>query len=198
VVVPVRLDPRALGEPAPPLLRALAVRPRPVTAPATSVRDRLAATPPQERLALLAELVRGEAATVAALPSAGSFPRTKTFSAVGFDSLMAVDLRNRLGSVTGVRLPATLVFDYPTPDALAAHLLSELAPPEAAAADPALTALDDLETAVRDHPGDHAALASRLRVLLTRIDQPTDTDDGDLELDTAELLTLIDDEFGIR
>ncbi|WP_410674198.1 SDR family NAD(P)-dependent oxidoreductase [Amycolatopsis sp. cmx-4-68] len=202
VVVPVRLDPRALGEPVPPLLRALAVRPRPVAAPATSLRDRLGAVPPGERLAVLAELVRGEAATVAALPSAGSFPRTKTFSAVGFDSLMAVDLRNRLGEVTGVRLPATLVFDYPTPDVLAAHLLSELAPSEVAAADPALTALDGLEAAVRDHPGDRGALASRLRVLLTRIEQPSspDEDPGDLDedLDTAELLTLIDDEFGIR
>ncbi|MDT8912319.1 SDR family NAD(P)-dependent oxidoreductase [Amycolatopsis sp. PS_44_ISF1] len=198
VVVPVRVDVRALGEPVPPLLRALAARPRPVTTPVTSVRDRLAATPPEERLTLLAELVRSEAATVAALPSAGSFPRTRTFSAVGFDSLMAVDLRNRLGAVTGVRLPATLVFDYPTPDALAAHLLSELAPPEATAADPALTALDVLETAVRDHPGDRGALASRLRVLLTRIDQPEAPEDGDLDLGTAELLTLIDDEFGIR
>ncbi|MER5556438.1 SDR family NAD(P)-dependent oxidoreductase [Streptomyces sp. NPDC002793] len=200
VVVPVRLDPRALGEPVPPMLRTLAVRPRPVAAPATSLRDRLAVTPPEERLALLAELIRGEAVTVAALPSAGAFPRTRTFSAVGFDSLMAVDLRNRLGGVTGVRLPATLVFDYPTPDALAAHLLSELVPPETTAAGPALIALDDLETAVRDHPGDHGALASRLRVLLTRIEQATGPVDGELadDLDAAELLNLIDDEFGIR
>nr|WP_128382154.1 type I polyketide synthase [Streptomyces cavernae] len=203
VVVPVRLDPRALGEPdAHPMLRALAVRPRPVTAPATSLRQRLAGLPPEDRLTTLAELVRGEAATVAALPSPGSLPRTRTFSSAGFDSLMAVDLRNRLGALTGVRLPATLIFDHPTPDALAAHLLDELAPPEPTNADPALAALDHLETAVRDHPGDRGALASRLRLLLTRVEQPPSPDDGlgDLEddLDTAELLTLIDDEFGIR
>ncbi|MEU3466099.1 type I polyketide synthase [Streptomyces sp. NPDC006733] len=79
-----------------------------------------------DQLRLLLSLVRGHAETV--LGGADPIGADHAFKAVGFDSLTAVELRNRLAKATGIRLPATLVFDYPTPAALARHLRDELVP----------------------------------------------------------------------
>ncbi|MEV6907554.1 type I polyketide synthase [Amycolatopsis sp. NPDC051071] len=124
--VPARLDLSTVSDDV-PLLRGLVRRPVRRTANARgSVAERLAAMPSDERRAKLRELVSGEAAAVLGLAVLDATDARKAFRDLGFDSLTAVELRNRIGTLTGLRLPASLVFDYPTVAAVADHLDGEL------------------------------------------------------------------------
>ncbi|WP_381802506.1 type I polyketide synthase [Streptomyces niveus] len=87
-----------------------------------AVRLRELTAPEQERLLL--NLVRTEAAAVLGHASAEAFPERRAFRDIGFDSVTAVDLRNRLVAATGLSLPSTMVFDYPSPAVLAGFLRS--------------------------------------------------------------------------
>lgn len=87
-----------------------------------SFENRLAATPPNQRRALVVDQIRRDAALVLGLPRLDSIPDNKPLHELGLDSLMAVELRNRLGETVGRTLPATLMFDYPTVVALAEYL----------------------------------------------------------------------------
>ncbi|MCX4902869.1 type I polyketide synthase [Streptomyces sp. NBC_00878] len=207
--VPVRLDVSVLDTDAPTtpvLLRGLA--PRGTTGPAIpagGLRERLLPLSDTDRATALVDLVRAETATAAGLAAGSAVPPGKPFQSLGFDSLMSVDLRNRLATLTGLKLPATLVFDHPTPTALADLLFQELDLASAQAPDPAQLALESLEAALHtpaEDPARTASLAVRLRALLTRLEAPADgaaDTDGDLSsASTAELLSLIGDEFGIR
>ncbi|WP_435243992.1 SDR family NAD(P)-dependent oxidoreductase, partial [Streptomyces cucumeris] len=87
---------------------------------------RLAGLDAAGRLGVVLEVVRGAVAVVLGFGSGGEVRGEAAFKELGFDSLTAVELRNRLSSVTGLRLPATMVFDYPTPRVLAEYLCTRL------------------------------------------------------------------------
>ncbi|MCX4911497.1 type I polyketide synthase [Streptomyces sp. NBC_00878] len=178
VVVATRLDGtavRARPDGVPAVLRGL-VRPARRTAaePATgagtaSWRDRLASLPDSERDRALLDLIRGNVAAVLGHTSPESVEPERAFQEMGFDSLAAVELRNLLGTATGLPLLATLVFDQPSPVTLAAYLKAALIPGPADQARSALTEVDRLEAALNtlpDQDGSHARVTARLEALL--------------------------------
>ncbi|MEU4245490.1 SDR family NAD(P)-dependent oxidoreductase, partial [Actinoplanes sp. NPDC026619] len=109
-----------------PLLRNLTRTVATAPAGETGLRQQLAGMSPAEQDRTLEDLVRGLAAAVLGHQGVESVQSARAFKDVGFDSLTAVELRNRLGRGTGLRLPATLIFDYPTPQALAGYLRAQL------------------------------------------------------------------------
>jgi acyl transferase domain-containing protein/acyl carrier protein len=123
VVAPMRLNTSRVRGEVPPLLRSL-VR---ATAPTARVGwgGALASLPAVERELRALDLVRGQVAAVLSRDDVEQIDARRSFRDLGFDSLTSVELRNRLAGLTGLRLPATLAFDHPTPQALSDFLLAE-------------------------------------------------------------------------
>ncbi|OWV12365.1 polyketide synthase [Micromonospora wenchangensis] len=198
-----------------PLLAALPdAQPEAETAaPAAVTADlagRLAAMPSPDRLGTVLALVRDQVAAVLGYASGADVDPERAFKEAGFDSLTAVELRNRLATETALRLPATLVFDYPTPTELAQQLLTELVPADAGG----VTLLDDLDrlqAALSTLDADavaaldestRAGVGERLRTMLaawTAGQRPAEVASVTEELDTAsddDLFDFIDSKFG--
>jgi polyene macrolide polyketide synthase len=165
VLLPIGLDRDALRGQAragtlPPLLQGLVRAPARRGGQAGSLARRVASAPEAERAAMVAELVEAEVAAVLGHATGDAVDSGRAFKDLGFDSLAAVELRNRLSAAADLRLPSTLIFDHPTPAAVAEYLHGQLA--EQPAAKPAIDAeLDRLEAML---PGLGAEDAERERV----------------------------------
>ncbi|MBU3871196.1 acyl carrier protein, partial [Streptomyces sp. 4503] len=114
---------------------------------ATPLGERLSGLPKAEQDRALLELVRAQVASVLGHGGAEAVEAGRAFKELGFDSLAAIELRNRLNAATGLRLAATLIYDYPNATALADHLRTELLGADAAVsggvAAPAVAVADD-------------------------------------------------------
>jgi polyketide synthase 12 len=221
VLVPVRLDITALRTLAaarelPPLLHKLvgvAVRHAVAGVGAMDAGSthrlvgRLAGLSKAKRSKTLLDIVRQEVATVLGHETDKAIEGNQVFRDLGFDSLTAVELRNRLNAATGLQLPASLVFDYPSPRALADRIDLDLALDPMTNADGLDQAIDQLEAQLAASPDDDTErerIAARLRSVVRQWNDrrsPTGQADPigeDLELvDDDEMFSLIDREFGM-
>ncbi|ORA05558.1 hypothetical protein BST12_29380, partial [Mycobacterium angelicum] len=131
VLVPARLDVAALRRQArlgllPSVLSGLVSLPAPVASVAGTLAQRLGAVDEAQWDAVLVGEVRGQVAAVLGHSCAEAVGAERAFSDLGLDSLGAVELRNRLAQVTGLSLPATVIFDYPNLAAVAGYLRTRL------------------------------------------------------------------------
>ncbi|MBB4689030.1 acyl transferase domain-containing protein [Amycolatopsis jiangsuensis] len=188
-----------------PLLRALpeATAEPAETGPAGAgdLAGRLAAAAPAEQRRMLLDLVRGEVAAVAGYDEGGAVEPARAFKELGFDSVTAVDLRNRLGSVTGLKLPATVAFDHVNPQALAEHLGTLLREDDGEV--PVEVELDRVEAVAASLDAaeiDRTRIVARLQAVVASLHQTLSGSPGGADAlagaSTDELFALIDDELG--
>jgi polyketide synthase 7 len=221
VLVPVRLDLPAAGTPhagrtASPLLRALAGTPAGPGAAAAgeptgaALAQQLRSLPPAEAEAALLDAVRTQTALVLGHADTARVGPAATFKELGIDSLTALELRNKLAAVTGLKLPATLVFDHPNPAAVARFLGAGITPAPVAPASPAdhlVKEIEGLGAQLEDAfltlaQEDRAAISTLLGELQGRVrsmagaGSPVAIVDQIGSASAGELLALLDKELG--
>jgi NADPH:quinone reductase-like Zn-dependent oxidoreductase/NAD(P)-dependent dehydrogenase (short-subunit alcohol dehydrogenase family)/acyl carrier protein len=222
LLVAAHLDAAGLGASGvvPPLLRELVARPtRRLVADTDSALSmsglaaRLQGLSPEQRQRQLVELVCTNAATVLGRSST-DIDADLPFQDLGFDSLTAVELRNRLKTATGLTLSPTLIFDYATPAALAEHVDEQLSSATITTGTPSgepdpLARFDDiareLQTLVNQPgltPDDKARLSARIHTILNGLSTPPSTPSESQPIDDAiatatesELFAILDDEL---
>jgi acyl carrier protein len=165
------------------------------------------ALPPGERDEAVRQIVLAQAALVLGLAGPEAADTGRSFRDLGFDSLTAVELRNRLSAATGLRLPATVVFDYPAPGTLADHLQAELAGADGEETTilAAFSGLEKLESSLDmllGHEGARARVATRLQAMLAALSEAGDAADGTLadKIQSAsddDIFDFIDNQLGV-
>ncbi|MBB5924553.1 acyl transferase domain-containing protein/acyl carrier protein, partial [Actinoalloteichus hoggarensis] len=215
ITLPARFDRvalRAQGDALPGVLGGLlsTVRRTAATRAATRLRDRLAGMLPAQRRLELLELVRAQVAGTLGHAGPEDVDPTRAFKDYGFDSLMALDVRNRLAAATELRLPGSLLFDHPTAADMAEFLQDQLVEPGEQPGSTVDAELDRLDAAISALGADAAAGASvsiRLKAMLSRLDELAGDRAGDEAADSVvdrigaasddEMFDFIDKQLGM-
>jgi len=196
----------------PPLFNELVTGRRPRQVPpagsATSLPQRLAELSPAAQHELLSDLITEHLAATLGHSDPTTVDDDDTFADLGMDSLSAIELRNRLKAVTGLTLSPTIVFDHPTPTALAGHLRAELSAcarsdgqgraGTRASVEAMVDRLDDLVTSSGWEAAERSRVAARLESILETLRQPDHPPIDLRDIDEAsddELFAIIDDEL---
>jgi NAD(P)-dependent dehydrogenase (short-subunit alcohol dehydrogenase family)/acyl carrier protein len=201
------LQTRADNGTLPPMLKPLVKVSRAVARPSERSEQRPTETTLTQRLAsvaqpaarqILVDLVRAQVAAVLGHADSAAIETSQGFNDLGFDSLTVVDLRNRLDQATGLRLPASLAFDHPTPAALAEHLLATLAPAPPAPEESLRAALDDVQQQLAVDGADRAKVVALLQRTLARLESggvSTGLHETISAATDDEIFALIDNQF---
>jgi acyl transferase domain-containing protein/NADPH:quinone reductase-like Zn-dependent oxidoreductase len=206
-VIPVKLNTaalerRAANQTLPPLLQRLTrTQPRRAITTTRTLAQELTSTTPEEALSFTIGLVTGEAATILGHVTPQAIDPGRPFKELGFDSLMGVELRNRLAKRTGLRLPATIVFDHPTSAALSDYLLVQVdrrLSRSVPTVDEELAAIEHRLSSIVTGEEERAKVVARLGSLLSGLTaRDTVQDDEDIAAASAdEVFELIDKELG--
>ncbi|WP_310591786.1 type I polyketide synthase [Streptomyces resistomycificus] len=219
VLVPARLNlaPPPAGHPGSPLLRTLTAASAPSggaaghqEATADNLAQQLRSLAPADAQPLLLDAVRAQTATVLGHPDTRRIGPAATFKELGIDSLTALELRNKLAAVTGLKLPATLVFDHPNPTALARFLATRITPDPGAGPSAATHLAKEIEglgarleeAFLELATEDQATLSTLLGELQGRVrsmagaGSPAGLVDQISSASAGELLSLLDKELG--